>query len=239
MEQKYYWIFSLITIIVILIIISIRQDSSTSKEKLFSNVIKGVNLEASYTINIFSSHASSGGGIELNETREINSTFLKETINEIKNMKVAGSFLIGNMNCFYTGSQSTDYFSCFADDKIVNYVRKDGPDYLQWNVIGYEFNISRSDIILSINDIKKCNFDSDCTLTSFGVCDPTKVCAKISADCDPGCRTSINKEHYLIWDFVPLIEDQCITDKCANYEQNEYFKAFCVNNVCEAKIIKK
>ena len=240
MKQKFYWIIGIVAIMGILIISGCVKQTTPPiiKEKTFSSFVNGINLETPYTINVFSSYASSGGGTKSNETREIESAELKEIVNEIKTMKVVGSFVIGNRNCFYSGGQSPNYFFCFTDNKIVNYVKNDGPSYSQWNVVGYEFNIGRSNIIHSINDLKKCNVDSDCTLTSSGVCDPTGKCTSISAACDSGCRTSINAKNYLIWDFVPLVEDQCITDKCANYEQKEYFEASCVNNVCEAKIVK-
>ncbi len=241
MEQKYYLIIGIIAILGILVISGcIKQQNITppiTEEKTFLDFVNEVNLETSYTVDAYTSYASSGGGSQSSETREIESTELNEIIIEIKNMKIVGSFEAGNRNCYYSGGQSPNYFVCFADNKIVNYVKKDGPMYSYWNALGYEFDIGRNTIINSINDLKECKIDSDCTLTSSGVCDPTGRCTTISAACDPGCRTSINAKHFLIWDFVPLVEDQCITDKCADYEQKEYFKASCVNNTCESKIV--
>jgi|GEM_PF-2877918 len=228
-----------IFLVLFVLFVSGCVKQQTIEEKTFLDFINEVNLEIPYTIDAYTSYASSGGGRQYNETREIESTELKKTVNEIKNMKIAGSFEAGNRNCYYSiDGQSPNFFICFADSKIVNYVKKDGPMYSYWNALGYEFDIGRSTIINSINDLKECNVDSDCTLTSSGVCDPTGKCTTISAACDPGCRTSINTKHFLIWDFVPLVEDQCITDKCADSEQKEYFEASCVNNICESKIVK-
>lgn len=241
MKQRDYLVIGIIAILGILVIIGCVKQQITlqsTEEKTFSSFVNGIDLELPYTINVFSSHESSGGGTKFSETKVIESAELKEIVNEIKLMKIVGSFIIGTRNCFYSGGQSPDYFVCFADNKIVNYVKDDGPSYYQLNAVGYEFNIGRSTIISSINNLKRCDIDSDCILTSSGVCDPTGQCTTISAACDPGCRTSINAKHFLIWDFVPLVEDQCITDKCASYEQREYFEASCVNNVCEAKIVK-
>ena len=234
MEQKYYWII----VLGALIISGCVTQTTPPIEKTFSDYVYGINVETPYAIHVFSSYASSGGGTKSNETREIESSELKETVNNIRTIKVVGSLIIGNRICFYSGGQSPNYFVCFADNKIVNYVKNDGPSYSQWNAVGYEFNIGRSTIINSIHDLKKCDVDYDCTLTSSGVCDPTGKCTTISAACDPGCRTAINAKQFLIWDFVPLVEDQCITDKCANYEKKEYFEASCVNNVCDAKIVQ-
>ena len=204
-----------------IVIIGCVQNKST-KENTFLNFINHVNLEKSYSIKIFGAIASSGGGISYNETTEINSTDLKEIINEIKNMKVVGSFVIGNKSCFY-GAQDTFYFVCFADNRIVNYLGIDGPSFSRFNSVDYDFNISRSTIINSINDLEKCNVDSDCTLAS---------------SCDPDYRTAINEKYSDVWERVPSVDDQCITGKYANYEQKEYFNVSCVNNVCEVKIAK-
>ena len=45
-------------------------------------------------------------------------------INALKRMKIAGSFAYGAKNCFYSGSEEPNYFVCFEDNKIVNFVKK-------------------------------------------------------------------------------------------------------------------
>ncbi len=238
--DKIYWTTGIILILVVIIISGCvqQQITKTNEGKTFLDSINDVNLEIPYTIDEFVSYASSGGGSQSSTTREIDSNELNEILDEIKNMNVVGSFETGNRNCFYSGGPSTNFFVCFAENKIVSYLKEDGATLIRWNTIGYEFDIKRSTVINSISDLKECNIDSDCTLTSSGVCDPTGKCNIISAACDPGFRTSINAKHFLIWDFVPLVEDQCIIDKGANYEQKEYFEASCVNNICQSNIIK-
>ena len=240
MKQKKYWLLGIIVLLGIILIggyikQSIQlQDSKNS----FLSLIEGINLENSYTIKEHYSYASSGGGSSGDVTREIKPAELKEIINEIKDINIIGFFSVGNRVCYYNEGSFPNYFICFVDNKIVNYIQKDGPTYIYWNTPHYEFNMGRSIVISSIKDLKKCNTDSDCTLTSSGVCDPTGKCETISVSCDPGCRTSINSKYYMAWDFVPLIEDQCIPSKCSNREQKEYFRAACINNVCEAQIVK-
>jgi hypothetical protein len=243
-EQRHKRIIGLIVFLGILITSGcVKQPgtpSLTNENSTFLVRLNEVDLGKSYTINAYSRYLSSGGGGSSSETREIDSTELEDNVNEIKNLKVAGSFEIENRSCYYGVDQDpnyfVDYFVCFADNKIVNYVKNQGPEYSRWNALGYEFDIGRSTLINSTNDLRECKLDSDCTLSSFGVCDPSGKCTPIRGNCDPGCRTSINVKYDFIWSFVPLVEDQCITDKCA--KQQEYFKASCVNNICEPKIVK-
>ena len=214
-------------------------------ETIFLDRLNNVDRTTSYTINEYTRYQSSGGGRRSNETREIQTKELNDLITELKAMDIVGSFTSGTKSCYY----SVKFFVCFEDHKIVNYIKNVGPFYFQWSVVGYTFDIKRSTIITSISNLKKCKVDSDCTLTGNGVCYTKDICMNnpshcICMDdpptyCDSGCRTSINSKHYLIWDFVPLVEDKCVTDKCASYEKKEYFVASCNNSVCESVMITK
>jgi hypothetical protein len=231
MKQTIVIVIFLVVIIGIISGYFIFQSLNTSKT--FLDYLNKVDIESTYTINEFSLYSSSGGDRESSLTRTIQSSELSDLITELKNIQPVGSFESEGRICYYTNG----YLVCFNSSKLVNFVKKDGPSNYRWNVLGYDFNFKRSTIVNSISDLKNCNKDFDCTLTASGVCDPSGKCSKISAACDPGCRTSINVKYNFIWEFVPFIEDQCLTDKCASIENGEYFIASCKNNACESVII--
>lgn len=238
MNRKYIVCSVIVAVLLFFLIVGcVNRVNLLNTSKNFQDYLNSVNTKSEYQISEFGSFASSGGGTQFNTTRNLTSDEIKRTIKELRNVQPIGSFEAEGRICYYSAGADPIYFVCFANDKITNYIQKNGPSYTQWNVLGYEFNFKRSTIINSTSNLKTCNSDADCTLTSNGVCDPTGKCGKISAACDPGCRTSINSNQEMIWEFVPLIEDECITDKCANDEKKEYFTASCKNNICESVIV--
>ena len=230
-RYKSYLSVGIFTILGLFVISGCVQNKNT-----FLDHLDEIDLTNSYTINQVSSYASSGGGDYSNGTVEIKSDELKQLVNETKNMNITCSFETGNRNCYCGSIQWSSYFICFADNRIVNYLKHDGPWESHWNAVEYPFDIKRNTVINSITDLKACSTDSDCTLTSIGVCDITGRCAGRGYQCDRGSRTAINNKHYLIWDFVPLIEDQCFTEKFLDLNKDKW-KASCTNNICETEII--
>jgi len=239
MNQKYFACSVMVAVLLLFLIVGcVNRVNLPNTSNNFQDYLKGIDINSEYQIIEFDSYASSGGGTQSNTTRILTSDEIKRTIEELRNVQPLGHFEAEGRMCYYSSGIDPTYFVCFANNKITNYIQKDGPSYTQWNELGYEFNFKRSTIINSTSNLKTCEGDADCALTSDGVCDPTGKCGKISAACDPGCRTSINSNQEMIWEFVPLIEDKCITDKCTGTNNSgESFKASCKNNVCESVIV--
>jgi hypothetical protein len=236
-------------------------------QRTFSDRVISVVFASEYEVVEYSDYSSSGGDrilnasyiIRNNETVSFDGTYYNNTGNyscdlqkfkdnstqcaiymtqknifdKVKGMQPIGSFEHEERTCYFDKKT----FVCFnKNDEIVDYIEAEGPSYIQWSLVAYPFNFKRSTIIDSIRDLKGCNNDSDCGYTYSGVCDPK--CQKITASCDSGCRTTINTKYEFVWDFVPFIQDQCITDKCADLD-SEYFKNSCINRICELTIVKK
>lgn len=205
----------------------------------FLSIISSVTTEP-YNVHDISRYGSSGGGSITNKIREITSIELKEIISEVQNVNMNNYFVDKNKTCFYNLSdQGPSYLFCFAENKIVNYIRTEGPDTRNWYVPGYE-NINRSVIINSIPNLQSCNIDSDCTLESVGVCIPKEnSCKNNDVNCDSGYRLSINSKYSFVWDGLNYNEDQCIVNNIwASYEKHEYYKAICEAHLCKTSVIQ-
>jgi len=160
---------------------------------------------------------------------------IKDIISNLQNIEIIGRFESENKSCFYGGLQLV----CFTkDNQIINYMKTDGPSYLRWNIDGYDYNFKRSEFVADTKDLRFCSSDSDCTLTTSGVCDKDGNPVSISVSFDPGCRASINKKYSLFWQILPFVGDACIPSKCAGISK-QYFVAACKNNLCEPTIVSK
>ncbi|MGM5485053.1 MAG: hypothetical protein ACQEP1_04240 [Nanobdellota archaeon] len=209
------------------------QQETFDGEKRFEERINNTYLKGGYEIKVYKSSPSSGGSKEDSETRIIKRSELENITEKIRKMELAGSFETAGRECYYSGKEGPNHFVCFSEHRIVNYIEKDGREYYRWNKKGSGFDIGRS--VLIDKGVKECKMDSDCTLTTKGVCDPENRCEEGEVGCDSGCRTAINSEKAFAWSFVPYKEDECLHDECIDGEGS--FEAVCMDNSCMAKIV--
>lgn len=233
-------LFLIVLVIFVFTQIQNKKELPNFQSNNFLSIINSVTTEP-YTIHDISESNSSGGGRRTDKIREITSVELKEIISEIQNINMNNYFVDKNKTCFYNLNDNggPKYLFCFAQNKIVTYVRTDGPSIISWYVPEYE-NINRSAIINSIPNLQSCNTDSDCTLESVGVCIPKEnPCKSNSVNCDSGYRLAINNNYSVVWDGLNYNEDQCIVNNVwGSYEKHEYYKASCEAHICKISVIQ-
>jgi hypothetical protein len=243
-NKKLIKIIAILFLIVIGIFVFIKiqnkKELPNSQSNNFLIIINSVTTEP-YTIHDISESNSSGGGRSTDKLREITSVELKEIISEIQSVNISNYFVDKNKTCFYNlnDQEGPKYLFCVVQNKIVTYIRTDGPDIRSWYVPEYE-NINRSVIINSIPNLQSCNIDYDCTLEGVGVCIPKESpCKNNSVNCDSGYRLAINNKYSFVWDGLNYNEDQCIVNNIwGSYEKHEYYKASCESHICKTSVIK-
>jgi hypothetical protein len=230
----------IITGIFVFIKIQNKKELPNFQSNNFLSIINSVTIEP-YTIHDISESNSSGGGRRTDKIREMTKTELEEIISEIQDVNMNNYFVDKNKTCFYNLNDYSGpkYLFCIDQNKIVTYIRTDGPDTRSWYVPEYE-NINRSVIINSITNLQNCKIDSDCTLEGVGVCIPKESpCKSNSVNCDSGYRLAINNKYSFVWDGLNYNEDQCIVNNVwGSYEKHEYYKTSCEANICKTSIIQ-